>query len=534
MARLTASFNVFRSIGLNPLNTDSLILHALDVIGAISCISGNALNKSKIDSTKLRIFWKTIQSITCHQLDEINDKEVNRSYQMSSIDMVLTAFPGKQKSTVGRIWSPMHWAVVVPGVELEEIRVLLTDQPKQMAAFSTFELPCSQNKQREISVEPCHLAVMTKTPNMDFIQHLKMFDRNFGTLLASNGSTTLHLAAEYSNSVALIKQLIQLNPKALEIRNLKDEIPLCCVSRNRFPEAPEILRSLIDAAPHTVTLPYNGNLPLHLFLNLFYYDRECDDVDATIKSTLVLILLQSFPESANIPNNYGWLPIHMAAQKSSVDILRIITEANPEHLSATVPTIGSVAHCAVERMFSENALYANCTGAAYENVRYIHSIIPELFHTLNDSHQTPLHLIIHKCHSKIEEMVTLVPETARILDLDGNSLLHTLAKSGGLTDTLARLLLRLIPGGALATNNQGQTPYDMPNLNLAYMALTRRLLLLAGAPSLHPETRQQMNYQARKGALFAFFAGALKSNIFYRIRDSGTGIVLMRQVVSFL
>ena len=202
---------------------DGLILHALEVIGAISCISGKSVSKSKIESTKLRIFWKTVQHITSHQLDE--KKEDGCFYERCSTQMVLTAFPDKEKKTDGRMWLPMHWAVVVPGVELEDIRDLVTDQPKTLSSFTTVEIPCSP-LEREISVTPCHLAVMTKTPNMDLIELLKMFDRHFGTLLTSDRSTPLHLAAEFSNSVVLIQQLIRLNLQALELRKTKDDLPL--------------------------------------------------------------------------------------------------------------------------------------------------------------------------------------------------------------------------------------------------------------------------------------------------------------------
>ena len=137
----------------------------------------------------------------------------------------------------------------------------------------------------------------------------------------------------------------------------------------------------------------------------------------------------------------------------------------------------------------------------------------------------------------IEDVALLAPETATTLDENGNNLLHAFLKkaaNGDEGEKSIRILLRLIPGGALATNNQGQTPYDLLDADDPVFDDARRPLLLARAPSLHPETRQQMNYQARKGALFAFFAGAFRFNIFYRIREAGDGVVLMRQVVSFL
>eukprot|EP01035_Chromulina_nebulosa_P069620 gene69620-biopygen45609 len=195
---------------------------------------------------------------------------------------------------------------------------------------------------------------MTKTPNMDLIELLKMFNPNFGTLLASDGSTPLHLAAEFSNSVVSMQQLIRLNPQALELRNTNGELPLSCVAKNRYPTAPEILKVLLDAAPQTIRLPLYDDLPLHRLFDLYRNNRECDYVDEKIKEKLVLVLLEAFPDSVNIPGGISRLPIHLAARVSSVNILKIITEANTENLSMVHPIFGSVAHCAVFSASLEN------------------------------------------------------------------------------------------------------------------------------------------------------------------------------------
>jgi hypothetical protein len=116
-----------------------------------------------------------------------------------------------------------------------------------------------------------------------------------------------------------------------------------------------------------------------------------------------------------------------------------------------------------------------------------------------------------------------------------------------LEDTM-RLLLRLVPGGAFETNQQGKTPYDLLDPTNPDFVDLRRLVLMAGAPSLYPETRQQMNYQARKGALLAFFAprgqqdqhshshshSSGEADICHRIRHGAGATEIMRQVVSFL
>ena len=510
-----------KSIRLDPNSSDDLYLHALEVIGAISCIYERkpGAKRTVVETTKQRVFWKTIHEIAVQQLHDAKDEnKFSAVNSRSATKMLLKAFPDKDKKTDGRLWLPMHFAFVVPNVDFKDIRVLFASTPKSITTLTSISIA---NRLTDFSVTPCHIAVLVNPPNLALIDHLKLFDRNFGGLLASDGSTPLHFAAETSNSVVLIQKLIQFYPQALLMRNHDGDIPLCCVAKNVSIEAPEILKALIHAAPHTISLEHNGTLPLTRFL-----DNDVA-VDKAIKEETVLILLEAFPDAVNIPDVNGWLPIHTAADRCSVDILRIITEANPQNLSSTIPiTIGSVAHLAVSR-------------GNEGKIRYIHSIMPELFLTLNDRQQTPIQLATQIFKpDQIKLMVSLVPETMKNVDSMGNNLLHTfvanMTDGNAIVRNLIRLLLRLIPGGALQTNNQGQTPYDLLTQRNASYGKARRLLLLAGAPSLHPKKRKQMNYEARKGALLAFFAGAFEPNIFYRIREGRDGIAIMRQIVSFL
>ena len=57
------SIELCESIGLDPRNTDDLFLHALEIIGAISCITERIYYKTDLETAKQRIFWKTIQEI---------------------------------------------------------------------------------------------------------------------------------------------------------------------------------------------------------------------------------------------------------------------------------------------------------------------------------------------------------------------------------------------------------------------------------------------------------------------------------------
>ena len=131
---------------------------------------------------------------------------------------------------------------------------------------------------------------------------------------------------------------------------------------NESTNAPQILQALISADPHTVRLAHNQALPLHRFL----YNAE--GIDPTIATVSISMLLEAYPDSVNIPDSDGRLPIHIAAEDCDVSILKTITAANPDNLSQIDPRYGSgsVAHSAVSRR-------------NLENIHCIHSVMPELF-----------------------------------------------------------------------------------------------------------------------------------------------------------
>ena len=91
------------------------------------------------------------------------------------------------------------------------------------------------------------------------------------------------------------------------------------------------------------------------------------------------MVLAGYREAVNIPNDDGYLPIHLAARFSSVDVMKMIAEENMSNLSVIEP-IGSVAHFAVQR-------------CSLKHLQYIQSVMPEQLLSLNASNQTPLHLL---------------------------------------------------------------------------------------------------------------------------------------------
>eukprot|EP01035_Chromulina_nebulosa_P069225 gene69225-biopygen2312 len=344
----------------------------------------------------------------------------------------------------------MHFAMSIPDIDLDEIQILFNNHPD----FIT------QGCDPDSNYTPCHLAVMMKDPDMDLIEMLKEFDPSFGVRQTIYESTPLHLAAQFSSSIPVIQELIREFPAALYMRDDEHKVPLACAFKNNTADAPDIFRILLDAAPQTAIEPdIRGRYLLHQCLHCGYKDIPgCEEMTS--------IMLEAFPDAVNITDNDGYLAIQLAALIGRTEVLIMITAANPVNLSSYHLDFGTVAHMAV---------FGHFIGQISDNLHYIHCLKPELLISLDQKHQTPLAKAVTYDYSfnpeVIEEIASLEPAAATIVDNNGDNLLHMMINNRRWSSWRAthcnplKLFLRLIPGGALATNNQGQTPYDLLKAN---------------------------------------------------------------------
>eukprot|EP01035_Chromulina_nebulosa_P000574 gene574-biopygen480 len=200
-----------------------------------------------------------------------------------AIGYVLDAFPDKRKKTDGRMWLPMHFAMSIPDIDIDEIQILFDNQTNVM----------TQCCHPDSNYTPCHLAVMMKNPDMDLIKMLKEFDPDFGVRQTRYEATPLHLAAQFSNSIPVIQELIREFPVALYMRNKDQKVPLACAFDNNTADAPDIFRILLDAAPQTAREPdIKGRFLLHQCLN---YSSQ----DIPGSEEMTSIMLEAFPDAVN-------------------------------------------------------------------------------------------------------------------------------------------------------------------------------------------------------------------------------------------
>ncbi len=169
------------------------------------------------------------------------------------------------------------------------------------------------------------------------------------------------------------------------------------------------------------------------------------------------------------------------------------------NMSTISPIEGSVAHLAVRR-------------CSLEHLQYIQSVMPEQLLSVDWWDRTPLHYLKYNGRGQLSCLLSAA------LDV-------------------LRFLLRHCPGLAAARDTNGKTLYDYLSAEDVGFAYARRLLLLAGASSLHPGVLQEMNYAARREVLLLFHSSsssAVGPSIFSRIRNGAGGPELMRTIVSFL
>eukprot|EP01036_Dinobryon_divergens_P035994 gene35994-46761_t len=314
--RIEESIKLLQSLDLGDRVSSAVYLHVLDVIGAISCLSNDSKSKrSKLEAAEQKLFWKTLGEISLlHGNEEDTSEEIN-----TALSTVLLSFP-KNKST-GDEWLPLHFSLSLKNIDLEITQALLTAQPQRthieivatnlwLLLDYQWKLDDEYDKHLAIpALKPCHLAFMRKEPCPGLIDQLCAFDANFASTGASDGSLPLHIAARYSNSVDLIRELVNLYPDALKLKNKSLDIPLHVLGSNGNPAVPEIVNVFVQAAPETVKEEnWEGSFPLHEFAssrNIF-------------NSSSIATLIDAYPEALRFSINDG-CPIHIAAKGACME-----------------------------------------------------------------------------------------------------------------------------------------------------------------------------------------------------------------------
>ena len=368
------------SFNIELFDVDRLRLHVMDCVGALICLQ-KKFNKlvqapeslpDDVAGAKRRVFWQSLMHVSSFAEGELQTNE--------ALSTLLQSFPDEQKAVDGRSWLPLHFALSLETTNPADVRAILSSNPESIKTVSDTGL-----------INRCYFISMSSAnPILMVLDQLKIHNSRFGEIIFSNGSTPLHLAALHSNSVALIKELIQNYPPALRMLNDDGKTPFILVFENTSCMAPNILREFLEADPELIEKRQKNDLPIHCCLRISGNPNTFQ---------FVSILLEANHDLVNAPTS-GWLlPIDLAAFYSTVEVVQLLYEYSSSSIDAMIAWHGTVAHRATR-------------GKKLDILKYIHSINPELILLEDNYGWTPLSRAVVECDCNFIKAVYALEPTA--------------------------------------------------------------------------------------------------------------------------
>jgi ankyrin repeat protein len=531
------------------VDRDKMRRHIINCLTALYLVetqirgSDETVDDENYELVKGKVFNASISMINDDKFD--SDEAI--------VSTILSSFPFPDEGNVSneRSWLPQHFALALGVRDIvseDDIRIMLSVDP----------LPTHRLSKREGEAADVH------------------------TKCDESGRCALHLVAQYSESLELLEDVLQIDHKmtkmVFEFEDTGEETtPLGILCRRpHFPTFDAMVLTLIevdssvdviydgminhirsyDDCLHQDTSPgFRGAKSLILLgtlldanpavaeyddSNIFY--QACMNLRGELGISILSLFLTKSGTGFKVFIN-GSLPIHIAALHSCLEVVKFVHRAYPESISMLSNLGRSLLHLAACNYISHAA---DMTG----KVQYLCDQCPALIHLKDDQGMTALHF------STMGERLNF--ECVRILyDIDATVVKDkctpsniTLSHSGQLPLHLLierhspiaevsdegdcfRLLLHHYPAAAGIKDDHSRSPYDMAVSNDLSAHFLR--LLLSADPTIDPVRRHDLNFAARRQGIFLAFR-ALSSNvepsIWSKMRLKGRD--LLQHVISYL
>lgn len=219
-----------------------------------------------------------------------------------------------------------------------------------------------------------------------------------------------------------------------------------------------------------------------------------------------------------ICDDEGKLPIHLAAEWSTPDVLKFLLEAYPESLPEVTGDDENLLHLALSNI-KEDKVRANA------KVRYLCERCPVLLHMRNSKNLTPIEYVV--CYGPLdldcikimcEADETIVSERCKSDNVGDNEslLLYLLWNYNDFESDVSvetscfRFLLRLYPAAVKDQSDDNENLYEKMLEGEDSDFLIRSIL--DADRTIDPERRGDLNYVARKEGMFLAF-GALTNDL---------------------
>jgi ankyrin repeat protein len=526
------------------IDIDKMILHCLDCLGALQCVMGQH------DPARTRVFWGAIATIADIGLDSITGHADARHPGAMTL---LRAFPNDLKASDGRGWLPLHWAAVTDNVAVKDVRNIARADP--LATVKGFNQPISAN--------PGHLVAAVRHPDMQVVKCLYDFYPRMASSKDNDGDLPLHYAARYSESIDMIRFLLQANPGATKVHGEGNLVPLHCALYNESSSRMPIMKCLLEVDPHAAKLiNSDGDTALHLAV-----DHECENA-------ILKLIMKAYPDSAKVQNDLGLLPLHTACylknESHATEIVELLLKEFPGAVNVASSSGLLPAHYAAEYsspavlsmilQCNEAAVLNQCvednnstplikavTSANEDTVKFICAKYPQTVNIVSSRGQTPMHFAAEsESLATLQLLWSLKPDLISTPDDEGRLPLHIFAEvhqeniaENGMDARCLRFLISKFPEASCMPCANDDSPLSICRPDNPFF---RRLLLRATVA--HPSRSGlsdsavlgfsqelcRMNYDARRMAIFLAFAAINADgipNLFCRVRASDANLLML-------
>jgi ankyrin repeat protein len=530
--------------------------------------NGSEINQNEL--MKRKVFAAAVSMMMSGEYDNNQDQNA-----------IVSAFPDDSKMSDERSWLSMHYAAtltVEKKISEEDIIILQAANPLGMHLFS------EKDKKGHT---PVHLLCMQKRPNLSLVRKICLCDPQAFVLCDYTGNSALHMVAQYSESLEMLQSVLQIDHSLTKKRvigpsGLTAPLGFLC-GRSDFSSFHKMLLCLIEV-DSTVSVIYDGvtqcmrqykgssyedispgsrgestlillgklidaNIDVANYDDCSIFHEACTYLRGELGIAVLSLFHRKNNEGTKSLDDLGYLPIHYAAENSSLGVIKFLLKIYPESLTM-------VTSDEEESFRGLNLLHQACENKsniadAKAIVEYLCKLCPALVHMKSSQGFTPLHLVLGipgklnveavKILCNADESVVRDKCTPAVITSSWSQQLplHLLIAWNPPRMEVSnegdcfRLFLQLYHASAGVKDGHLKTPYDLAvskGLGVYFMRL-----LLNDDYTIDPVQRRNLNYAARREGLFLAFRALgsfVEPTIWAKLRHEHRD--LLKRVISYL
>ena len=350
----------------------------------------------------------------------------------SALSIFLTRFPDDTKTTDGRSWMPLHWAVLSLGtpegdqLSEEDVKLIYAIDPPALQRFHNSDQDHREDPDAHRYTPAHFLCIQPVTPlTLSLLRYFTMC--NLQALISSTYTSlsVLHATCRYGQPTEeLLHLLLQLDSSQVSKKCGEGLTPLeylcandCCNERLmncllQFDSSTVVVAEGIIACMNTddhssmlekidMLLKVNPEAAQHRFdssqRNLLHEAAGQTSMPSTLCIDIMKRILVPHPDAVKEVSNGGWLPVHESAMYGcSLDVMEFLLGLYPESAAIVTGTAKNLLHLAVS--------YCSYDSDREAKVTYLCSRYPQFISQRDINGLTPLLRALRSCFASHYDM----------------------------------------------------------------------------------------------------------------------------------